>query len=338
MKKRLRTLLCLMLALGVLTGGYFLVAALTREEPAENAPPLLSRADDALKSLSFTYQGETVTLLRDGESWRYAGDDAFPLDTRRSRPWPAWLRNLTAASSIDAPAELSEYGLDDPQCVIVVEKSDGMSVELRLGDYNSLVSAYYLQTPDGLYTVSSAVQTAFCKTLADLAVKEEIPALEDVTAVTVNSAGQSAALALLGGGDAVVYTRAFQWFYNGDRAQPLDTARVSSYLSALDVVFSKCVAWNADDDALAAYGLGAAASSVTVEYGGGAFGLLLGADTEQGRYARIDGSRMVYLIASADGEAILSADYASLRPTRCSPHWDEVSAFESPWGNRPSRL
>jgi hypothetical protein len=211
---------------------------------------------------------------------------------------------MTATLTIDDPADLSEYGFDQPQCVIDLTKKDGTALELKIGDYNAVASAYYFETPDGVYAVSSAVQTAFCKTLCDLAVKETVPDFQNVTAVAVSDGQQTHTLEYVDAGDAAAYSGAFRWFEDGDRAQALSPNRMDTYLTSLTVTFSKCVDWNASDTTLSTYGLGANAASVTVTYGNGqTFKLWLGSENDAGRFARIDGSGMVYLVASADADA-----------------------------------
>lgn len=342
MKKRLLRLAILVCALGVLIGGYFLIAALTKDD-TETAvtPPLLSVAADDLKTLAWTYNNATVSLTRaDDGTWSCDGAAAFPLDQDQVTTMTGVLQNMTATLTIDDPADLSEYGFDQPQCVIDLTKKDGTALELKIGDYNAVASAYYFETPDGVYAVSSAVQTAFCKTLCDLAVKETVPDFQNVTAVAVSDGQQTHTLEYVDAGDAAAYSGAFRWFEDGDRAQALSPDRMDTYLTSLTVTFSKCVDWNANDTTLSTYGLGANAASVTVTYGNGqTFKLWLGSENDAGRFARIDGSGMVYLVASADADALLAASYDDLKPDRLlSLDWDEVTAFDVTAGGQTVTL
>jgi hypothetical protein len=83
------------------------------------------------------------------------------------------------------------------------------------------------------------------------------------------------------------------------------------------------VAYNADDETLAAYGLGENATLVTVTYGGAdeeddsdetaeaaeteTFTLAIGLETEDGYYAALPDSRMVYLVDADTVETLLSS-------------------------------
>ncbi|MEA5040126.1 MAG: DUF4340 domain-containing protein [Clostridiaceae bacterium] len=353
MKKRGKVLVILALTLCVLIGGYYVIDILTRETPAETAQPLLNLSADNLSRITWIYNGTSVTLLHGTDGWALEGSAAFPLDTDQVSTMTGVLQNLTATNTITEPAALSEYGLENPSVDLTLELSDGTSTELKIGDYNQAAGLYYLLWNGNVYTVTSAVKTAFAKSLCDLAIQETIPSFEDVSALTIDDGDSQTVLRHAPDGKSELYTDAFRWFAKtGTGEEPADAQKVENYLSTLDVTWQKCVAWNATDDELATYGLDSTASSVSVDYTATEtvdtgnkdsdgnpvtqtvstdknFTLLLGAECDGARYARLEGSRMVYTLASSDCSELLSADSNSLKPdTLMTLDWDEVTAFE----------
>lgn len=352
MKKRGVTLLILTLTLGLLIGGYYLVGALTKKEPVKDTSPLLSVTQDSLRRISVTYSGDSISLLRDKDGWGLENEPSFPLDQGQVKVMAGALQNLTPKSEIPNPAALADYGLDHPQIEIALSDGDTDAV-LKVGDYNELISGYYLLYNDHVYTVDSSVKTAFSKALCDLAIKEEIPVFDRINAVTVSNSGTKTVLRYDEDGRDTAYSGAFQWFLDSaEGAPPLDPQRMQSYLAKLEVVWQKCAAWNATDEQLRSFGLEDGVPSVSVDYTdtetvdtgtkdangnpvkqtvetGKVFRLLFGAETEGGRYARISGSRMVYVLAAADCEELLRADYDSLKPASLlTLDWDDISAVD----------
>jgi hypothetical protein len=353
MKRRGKTLLLLTIALGAVIGGYYLIASLTKEPAKETAPPLFSVSADDLARITWTYQDSTITLVKGDSGWGLEGSAAFPLDASQVTTITGLFQSFTPTNTIATPSDLSEYGLEKPSIDITLELTDGTSQELKIGDCNSSISSYYLLWNGNVYTVSSDINSAFAKSLCDLATKESIPDFENITSIAVNNGVSKNVLKHSTDGLSTAYTGAFQWFAEDDSSElPLDPGKMETYVSGLKLTWQKCVAWNADDDALATYGLGLAAASVKVDYivtdtvntgstdaSGNpvtqtaatpkTFTLLLGADTDSGRYVRIDGSRMVYIIASDDAKALLSTAYDSLKPaSMLYLNWDEVNAFD----------
>ena len=51
-----------------------------QEEIAESGETVLEIDPDAVQSLSWEYEGETLAFHRDGDGWLYDDDEAFPVD------------------------------------------------------------------------------------------------------------------------------------------------------------------------------------------------------------------------------------------------------------------
>ena len=65
------------------------------------------------------------------------------------------LEKITSNRTIGAPEDLSEYGLDEPQCTVDIAAGED-SYQLLIGDETTLDGLLYLSTGDGnVYLVSS---------------------------------------------------------------------------------------------------------------------------------------------------------------------------------------
>lgn len=95
-----------------------------------------------------------------------------------------------------------------------------------------------------------------------------------------------------------------------------------------------------DDQELAAWGLGDSAAVVTATYTAAidegeetaeeeTFVLRLGSTSDEGTYAMLEGSTMVYLIDSETADSLRYASYSSLRSDSiCSMDWDTVDRLD----------
>lgn len=53
--------------------------------------------------LTWTYEGETLTFVKAGDGWTYAGDSAFPLEESYLTSMLAALSDVIASKTIEAP-------------------------------------------------------------------------------------------------------------------------------------------------------------------------------------------------------------------------------------------
>ncbi|MDO4332149.1 MAG: DUF4340 domain-containing protein [Eubacteriales bacterium] len=83
--------------------------------------------------------------------------------------------NITTSETvIEAPDNLSEYGLEEPYRTISATLSDGSVITIYAGNESSLLSKYYIRVEgdDNVYLVSSYIVTEFDKTAEEF-VEEE---------------------------------------------------------------------------------------------------------------------------------------------------------------------
>ena len=59
---------------------------------------LFSCEADDITGISYTVDGEEIWLVKDSETWKYATDEAFPLDGQKAQALAAAASEVTAVS------------------------------------------------------------------------------------------------------------------------------------------------------------------------------------------------------------------------------------------------
>lgn len=189
MEKQKKQFIVILALLVVLIAAFFGVKAYNEakeeEEAEKEAAEEIHVVDLAVEDITaFSYQidGETISFKKDGENWIYEQDTTIDIDEDMITNMLSYATSLTASDAFEAEISLEEYGLDAPANTIMLTTAEG-EITLYLGNYNSLVSGYYLKTADSdmIYLVDSSLSSQFSKTVADLTyVEEEIEETETV--------------------------------------------------------------------------------------------------------------------------------------------------------------
>lgn len=333
--KRSKKMLVLLAALALLVGGYYLVTALTKEPDVTTADAgsyeLSGLTADNLTSLSWTNNGEAVALQKTADGWVKPDDADYPLDQTAASTLADALIGLKGTRELTGTLTASDYGVTDESFAVTAKLSDGTETVYTMGAATPLDEQYYLKASgkDAIYTVESDLSTTFSKGYNELAVKESLPAIGTATQVSVGTAVNQTLDSTSG-----------RWARTGT-AELADTSKVDSLISGIgDLALGSLVTYSADDAALAIYGLDAPTTvtvhSTNADDAAQTFALELGAADADGtnRYARIVGSRMVYLMDAASLTDVLAATDDSLRDlTLTSMTWDELSEMTLRWGD-----
>lgn len=151
----------------------------------EDSTVVFSLDADAITALTWTYSGETVSLSHKDGTWGYEDPDC-PIDQSYPENMAYALEKITSDRTIEAPEDLSEYGLDEPQCTVDIAAGED-SYQLLIGDETTLDGLLYLSTGDGnVYLVSSGLLSAFSYGLYDIIDMEDIPSITDVSSFTID--------------------------------------------------------------------------------------------------------------------------------------------------------
>lgn len=342
--KRGSKLLLLCGVLVVLGVGYVAVRQLAAD-PDELEESIALAGPASPQSLTWTDDSGTLTLNNGESGWSYADDSAFPLDQTVPEDMTAALSAAAATRQIDTPESLEDYGLDAPVLTITAQDEDGTEYSYAFGDVNELTGEYYLLyngEEDTVYLVGSDLHDAFNYDLYDMVEMETLPEFGSVTGLSVAQPQGSLTLRYEEDGSSLSYDPDNHWFLEkGDSLLALDAGKVSSLTGAITGLYWKsCVTYDVDDQELAAWGLDDNAAVITATYTAAidegeetaeeeTFVLRLGNTSDEGTYAMLEGSSMVYLIDSETADSLRYASYSSLRSDSiCSMDWDTVDRLD----------
>ena len=133
MTKQTKTLAALAAALVVCGGGYAALRAWNAQQAAADDTAYVTQMSD-LTGLTLTNSAGTLSFTKDGGTWQYDGDEAFPADQTAVEELAEQVGALAAIRVIDDPEALSAYGLDEPALQASVTAADGQTATLLLGD------------------------------------------------------------------------------------------------------------------------------------------------------------------------------------------------------------
>lgn len=174
MKKRVLTLVIVVIVLGLLIGAYFIIGNLQKEddtasEDTTQTITVISSSPDNATALSYASKNGKASFTLDG-TWVYDGDKEFPLSQTKFQDM------LDSATKVEAKRDITEeaqtddsvYGFDAPTLTLTVSYNDSTKDELVFGMYNDTLSSYYLKYRDKIYLTGSDTVDAFDKELYDL--------------------------------------------------------------------------------------------------------------------------------------------------------------------------
>lgn len=122
--KRLYVVLAVLLAACIATFALSRYKA-QKEQIQTSGETILSISADEVESLSWDYDGQTLSFHRDG-TWSYDDDAAFPVDAEQMDLLLEPFEAFGAAFIIEDVDDLGQYGLDNPVCTIRVTAGGGL--------------------------------------------------------------------------------------------------------------------------------------------------------------------------------------------------------------------
>lgn len=323
--KRGKKLIALLLVLVLIVGATVLVKVLNQEEQPQGSgyTRVFSLDPAKVTNLKWDYSFE-ASFSKTADGWVNDADAAFPVNENQLDEMLRILSDIGASQTIENVEDLEQYGLQYPYCTIQVT-ADGKTYDLALGDQNKYNGERYFTNGDGnVYTVNDTIAGYFSFGQEGALLKEEIPILSGATELKLETAGQAHRIAYEPGTDRT-YSSKYRWFMDG---KVMDTERTEALMAVLEALeWKECVDYNATD--FAQYGLDKPLGVVTTTRLDENFVLELGAKTEKGYYARIGGSKMVYLISNSTAETLLYTNYNELMPDEVLlMDWDTLLSAE----------
>lgn len=163
LKSRNTKIILLVLVLILVTGGYAGILEYNKskeESQTTETISVLSIDSTDISKMSYSVNGETLAFSLTDSAWVYDGDPDFPLEG-------TYLDNIVStASTLTAVRELADnldnnadYGLDTPTYTLTLTDSEGNTVNMYIGDQNSVSGNYYAYTSlgDTIYMIDSTL-------------------------------------------------------------------------------------------------------------------------------------------------------------------------------------
>lgn len=325
-----KRLLALFGVLVVLMASLWVVTRLNSEdEEAEPAEAVVTVDTAAVTELSWQYGDVTYQYVKRDSGWIDPADETFPVSPTAMDTLLAAINGMVPEKTITDVTDLAEYGLDAPVCTIHVQGDEEYSI---LIGGESAMGSYRYVTMDGntVYMVDDSIFGSFQVERYAMLRQESIPVLNNVTSVTIERKN----------GNIQLRYENEEWHsLEVDEETLLDTDLVKGFMDDISTLYwSYTVTHNATEKQLKEYGLQKPAAVMTVEYAektqkptdltdsdGNAimetiteektFVLELGNATEEGVYARLQGSNMVYEIYESHAYEILNISVEDLLPT-----------------------
>ena len=344
--KRYRTTVLLLAALVVVLAAVYIGLTLGGgEEESSSATEtftLISADRDSISALSYTYQGETVSLVQSDGVWQLESDAEFPLDSSALDMMLGCISSVTSTIPVDSQQDQSLFGLDTPQLDITATLQDGTTYTLHIGDQNSFNNRYYAQVEgtDGIYMLDGKYYSYFAHTLNDLAVPDSIPAVRTsaLTALTLTNGDSRIWLEPYDPDDPQIYSDGYDFVTLAPDgtlmgADPTTAAAMATLVTGLTT--ESCWKYAATEADFAACGIDGS-RTIRVDYLSGealtpsSWTITLGSTAADGEslYVRVGDSSMICLMDAAAVQALLTLTPEQLRTTEvCALSSNEVDAM-----------
>ncbi len=242
--KLLPLVLLLALALGLFLAYKVMIGTQNSGTPSastgDEVTMILDRVSDDARALRCTVNGETLSFTHAASAadWILEDSPAFPLDQTTVGAMASAISTIGVNRTLDT-GDTGEYGFDDPACSVYIRYSDGEEHSYAIGALNPVSGNRYFKDLDTgvVYMISPALLPYFQYTLSDLFVYDTLPT--DIDVAYISSAALNASVT--------------------EDAEQIETI----YNNFLRLAPSRYADWSGTEEAKAAYGIGAAALSLS---------------------------------------------------------------------------
>lgn len=332
--------------LGVLAGASAVTFGVTKyeeqKEKIKNSDEIILELDgDTVTSLSWEYDQEYLAFHKTDGKWFYDEDDAFPVDEEKIAELLEMFESFGVSFAIEEVEDFSQYGLDDPMCIINVATEDE-TYEIKLGDFSTMDSQRYVTMGDNnVYLVNKDPFDTFELTISDMIDNDETPDLEQVN--EIQFAGASDSRIYYEKDSKNTYCDYDVYFMDEEGASlPLDTPTMNTYLRTIrNLGLEEYVTYNATEEELEKYGMDDPEMIVTIDHSWedkdskeeieDTFVLNISRDPEEIKkaeknddnsddadsnitaYARIGESQIIYKLDAEDYKTLMAVGYDDLR-------------------------
>lgn len=267
--KRSKRIIILLVVLAAVCIATFAISRYqqTQEEIKASGETILSVATEDVTKVSWTNESGEYSFTKDGETWKYDGDEAFPVSTETMEDMLSIFNEFGAAFIIENVTDYAQYGLDDPIATIHLE-TDEVSYDISLGDYSQIDEERYVSLGDeNAYLAVNDPLDEFDAISDDLIANDIIPSFSNPDSMSIVTRDDDY---------TITYEEDSSYSYNDDdvyfadisgETRPLSTSNVNSYLTALRALeLTNFVNYKVTDAELADYGLDDPDVTISVEF------------------------------------------------------------------------
>ncbi|MFW5788593.1 MAG: DUF4340 domain-containing protein [Spirochaetota bacterium] len=267
---------------------------------------LLQNDRDAIERIAIDGDETDLTIERvsDGE-FRPVYEHDVDFDRSRVDRVVSQAASMTSRRVIGEVDDLSEYGLDEPSATITVERSDGERQRIAVGSMTPARDAYYVMRPDdgNVYTVFDSWVRPFFTTLDAMRVRSipqvDFQALERIVIETLEGRTIRTELVPESEEDPELGFSRFAVYEPFSRRFQANTNWFEELQEALESLQIGTFVDDAPDD-LAEYGLAPPRARVLIEDEETTLEVLVGAETEGGRFATFPDAQSVFVLSGIE--------------------------------------
>lgn len=191
-----KTILVLILVLAALTAVYAVVGAQgkrseeAKEKEVKESQIKITDIEDVTR-ISYSNDNTTMTFVKDDDTWQLEDDPEFPLDQYTADMIQSQAASLRAVREIKKGDDLADYGLLDPQYILVLIDEQGKNTTLYIGDATGEDYYLMLEEDQSIYTIEASLVNSLVFDRNDLITLETYPYItqDAIRNITVNQGG-----------------------------------------------------------------------------------------------------------------------------------------------------
>lgn len=177
MKKKGKQMIIMLVVLALLVGAYFGLNAYNEKQNSKDVEEekeyIVSLEKDSVIAFSYQYEGSEYSYKKEDGIWHYTADPTLTLTQDRLLTITEKLETMVSESTIYNVADMEQYGLVNPAGKFSFETATE-KYEFYVGDYNVMITAYYVCKPgdNTVYTVNVPTITSMELDVMDIVVEQ----------------------------------------------------------------------------------------------------------------------------------------------------------------------
>lgn len=172
--------------------GQYLDHSSKKKKQQDEASKITMTELPKIQSLSYEYKGKELSFTKKEDTWKYDGDDKFPVKQMKLDSLASTVSKIPAIRKLQGGDRLSAYGLDQPIRKINATDENHKTTVILLGNGTEDGNYYaVVKGEDTPYLIDSNLFTETDCGLDDYLALEEFPSIEgkDIQSITIEKDG-----------------------------------------------------------------------------------------------------------------------------------------------------